>query len=280
MKRQTLNRLLDLDRRWIFLFVLVAAIFARLVDFDLPSRPKRIVKDVYDQIELLHESGEVLLLSMDYDPAGKPELEPMSRAVLRHAFMRDVKVVGMTHNPHGQNLGQTVLEETAAEFGSKYGEDYVYLGYKAGFATLVINMGQDFYDAFPLDFKGVDLKSYPITKDIGSLSDFGYVFSVASTAAWEVWMVFGSEKYRFKYGVGATGVMAPDVYPFLQTGQIKGLLGGLVGAAEYETLIDRPDRAAVGMRPQSAIHVLLVLLVLFGNVIFFLERRARRSGRA
>lgn len=279
MKASSLQKLLDLDRRWIFLFVLLAAIGARLFEFDLPSRPKKIVEDVYEEIERVHEEEGVFLISMDYDPAGKPELEPMSRAVLRHCFDRGVKVVGMTHNPHGQNLGQTILEETAAEYGREYGQDYVYLGYKAGFATLIINMGQDFYNAFPFDFKGVDVRSYDITKNINSLSDFSYVMSITSTSAWEAWMIFGSEKYRFSYGVGATGVMAPDVFPFLQTGQIKGLLGGLVGAAEYETLINHPDRAAVGMRPQSAIHILLMAMIILGNVVFFWERRVRKQAR-
>lgn len=277
MKAQTLQKLLDLDRRWIFLFVLLAALFARLFEFDLPSHPKKHVKTVYSEIERLAEENKTLLISMDYDPSGKPELEPMSRAVLRHAFSRDVKVLGMTHNPHGQNLGQNVLEEAAAEYGKKYGDDYVYLGYKAGFATLIINMGQDFYDAFPYDFKGVDVRTYPVTEKINSLSDFGYVLSIASNAAWEMWMIFGREKYRFSLGTGVTGVIAPDVFPFLQTGQITGLLGGLAGAAEYETLIDKPDRALVGMRPQSAVHVLLVLLVIFGNTVFFLERYYKRK---
>lgn len=278
MRSADLRKLLDLDRRWIFLFVLLTAIAARLWEFDLPSHPKKPVKNVYNEIERLAEEGGILLLSMDYDPAGKPELEPMSRAVLRHAFSRGVKVVGMTHSPHGQNLGQSVLEETAGEYGSAYGEDYVYLGYKAGFATLIINMGQDFYDAFPYDFMGVDVRSYPVTEKINSLSDFGYVLSIASSAAWEMWMIFGREKYRFSLGVGATGVIAPDVFPFLQTGQITGLLGGLVGAAEYETLIGKPDRAQVGMRPQSAVHILLILLIIFGNTVFFLERfLARRE---
>ena len=41
--------------------------------------------------------------------------------------------------------------------------------------------------------------------------------------------------------------MAPDLYPFLDSGQLKGLLGGLAGAAEYETLIDRSGQATKGM---------------------------------
>jgi hypothetical protein len=38
--------------------------------------------------------------------------------------------------------------------------------------------------------------------------------------------------------VGVTAVMAADMYPYLQSGQLIGMLSGLKGAAEYEKLVD------------------------------------------
>jgi len=38
--------------------------------------------------------------------------------------------------------------------------------------------------------------------------------------------------------VGVTAVMAADLYPYLQSGQLVGMLAGLKGAAEYEKLVD------------------------------------------
>ncbi len=52
----------------------------------------------------------------------------------------------------------------------------------------------------------------------------------------------------------------PDAYPYLQSGQIEGLVGGLKGAAEYETLIGYRAghaghaRAAVGAPARHRIH--------------------------
>ena len=281
MRRETLKKLLNLDRRWIFLMVLICAVGARFVDFDLPVFPKSSVKAMHDKIEQVAAKRGTILVSMDYDPSSKPELEPLSRAVLRHAFSRKVKVIAMTHNPNGQRLTQTVLEESAAEFDVKYGDDFVLLGYKAGSGTLVINMGQDFRDAFSKDHAGKDLANFAITRELTSLSQIDYVISIAASAYWESWMIYGHDRYGFPYGVGVTGVIAPDVFPFLQTGQVTGLVGGLAGAAEYETLINHPEAATKGMKPQSAVHLLLVLFVLFGNVVFFydliLKRRAERG---
>ena len=71
----------------------------------------------------------------------------------------------------------------------------------------------------------------------------------------------------------------PRFYPLLNTGQIHGLLGGLRGAAEYETLINMSGKASAGMDAQSATHFLIIVLIVVCNVFYFLSGQAReRSG--
>jgi hypothetical protein len=65
------------------------------------------------------------------------------------------------------------------------------------------------------------------------------------------------------------------MYPFLQSKQIEGLMSGLKGAAEYETLINRKSSAVAGMSPQSVVHVLVVFFVIFGNTLYFMTRRKK-----
>ena len=73
---------------------------------------------------------------------------------------------------------------------------------------------------------------------VQSLRDVNYAISLgAGKPGVEEWYVFGKDKYKFELGGGCTGVMAPGLYPLLRSGQINGLIGGLRGAAEYETLI-------------------------------------------
>ena len=60
--------------------------------------------------------------------------------------------------------------------------------------------------------------------------------------ALEAWYVFGKDKYKFELGGGCTGVIAPGLYPLLRSGQINGLIGGLRGAAEYESLIGQKGK--------------------------------------
>ena len=61
----------------------------------LPIKISSEVRGVYDYIEGLPE-GSVFLLSLDFDPASKPELYPQAIAILRHAFKKNLRVVAMT----------------------------------------------------------------------------------------------------------------------------------------------------------------------------------------
>ena len=60
---------------------------------------------------------------------------------------------------------------------------------------------------------------------------------------------------------------------FLQSGQLNGLMGGLKGAAEYETLVDKKSMAVRGMRPQSVVHLLVIVFVFIGNALYFYHKK-------
>ncbi len=63
----------------------------------------------------------------------------------------------------------------------------------------------------------------------------------------------------------------------MNSGQLTGLLGGLKGAAEYETLVQRRGRGLTGMDSQSIVHVLLVLFIILGNVILLYQKKKPRA---
>ena len=265
----------NLDRRVIFVFVFLGAILPSLVAFRLPIKATSNVEAVYNTIEVIaNNGGGTVLISFDYGPGSMPEVQPMALSILRHCFARNIKVVGMNHWPQGVGLAQQALDTTSKELNQTYGEDYVFLGFKTGAGTLVINMGQDFHSAFGKDLEGNNTTELAVTKNITSLKDFDYVISLAAGNTPDgIWIPFGQERYKFRFGIGCTAVMAPDMFPYLQSGQMNGLIGGLAGAAEYETLIKKPGSATDGMRPQSMVHLIIILFILLGNTIYFLYDR-------
>jgi len=276
-----MERFLNIDRRIIFAAVALAVIGSLLVDFSLPVPATPPVQKIFDKIESL-PPGAHFLLSFDYDPSSKEELQPMALALLHHCFRRGVKVIGMTHTPGGTGLAEQALNSTASIYQRKYKEDYVFLGYKPGGASLVINMGEDIHTAFLKDFYGNDTTTLPALQGVESLRDIDYLVDLAAGVTIETWIAFGKEKYQFEMGAGCTAVIGPEMYPFLDSRQINGLMAGLKGAAEYEVLVERKAQAFEGMRPQSVTHCLVILFVLFGNVAFFVsgsfrtQRRPRR----
>jgi hypothetical protein len=217
---------------------------------------------------------------MDFEPGGKPELYPMAVALLRHAFRKNLNVLGLTLWPAGAGLAETAFTEVARETGQKRGIDYVFLGYAPGDASAVISMGQDFHAAFPADYYGTKTADIPLLQKVRSLRDMQYVISLSvGFPGIDTWYVYGKEKYGFELGGGCTAVSAPRFYPLLDTGQINGLLGGLRGAAEYEILLGVKGKAMAGMDAQSVTHFVIIFLIVTCNTLYFLTGQARGRRR-
>lgn len=264
------RRMLRIDRKVIFLLIALATLIPLLFPMGLPIRVSSEVEKVYNYMESLPE-GSVFLLSMDFDPASKPELYPMAMALLRHAFKKNFKVIGMTLWVTGTGMAEEVLSNVAHEMGKEKGVDYVFLGFAPGGSTVILNMGQDIYATFPRDHYRNRIANLPMMKSIRTLRDVDYVISLAAgSPGIESWYLFGKEKYSFELGGGCTAVSAAGLYPLLDTGQINGLMGGLRGAAEYETLISRKGKAVGGMDAQSATHMAIILLIILCNLFYFL----------
>jgi hypothetical protein len=270
------HRLLRLDRRFIFLLIGVATLLPLLYPVGLPVYVSPEVKKIYDHVESL-PTGTLILLSFDFEPGGKPELYPMAIALLRQAFQKNLKVLGVTLWPAGAGLAESALTQVAREQGKERGADYVFLGYAPGEANAIISMGQDFRAAFPTDYAGTKITEIPLLAKVHSLRDIPYVISLSvGFPGIETWYVYGKEKYGFELGGGCTAVSAPRFYPLLNTGQINGLLGGLRGAAEYELLIGTQGKAIAGMDAQSATHFLIIFLIVICNAAYFLTGQVKK----
>ena len=276
-----MDRLLRIDRRIIFAVMFLGVVVALLLDFHFPIHPTDSVQAAYDTVNRVadEKSPALALMCFSYGASSEPEMQPMAVSLLRHLFGRDVKVVAMCLWPEASGLAQKALEKTAGEFGLRYGRDYVFVGYKPGANSVILNMGRSFRDAFPLDAWGARVDTLALTRDIGGLADFDLVIDLAAGDSIEYWWIpYGQERFGFPFVAGCTAVMAPGLFPFLQSGQLAGFIGGLAGAAEYEHLVGRAGAATAGMRVQSITHLIIIVFVLMGNVTYFLvRRRGRRS---
>ncbi len=274
----SLSAIARLDRRWIFLAVGLLVILPLAFGFHIaPVEPSPRARGFYDAIEKLPE-GSTVLLSGDYDPSTIAENYPMHLAAARHLMRRNMKIIALALYPAGPPLTDQVLHLVGEEFGKKEGIDYVNLGYKTGNELVMSSMGSSIPRTFPVDRRGISVSEIPVMKGIQNYEQFALLVNVsAGFPGTKEWVQQVVSRYHLPMVAGVTAVSAPEYYPYLQTGQLQGLLGGMAGAAEYEALIQRPALAMRGMDAQSLAHVFIALMILLGNLAFLGKQPARRA---
>ena len=72
--------------------------------------------------------------------------------------------------------------------------------------------------------------------------------------------------------------MGADYYPYLSTGQLFGIMGGLLGAAQYEDMTNNPGPAKDGMRIQVFAHMLMIVFIILANIGFIATKKIRSTG--
>ena len=91
------------------------------------------------------------------------------------------------------------------------------------------------------------------------------------------WVQYATDPTGVIMSTGTTSIQVNEVMPYVQSGQIHGILCGMPGAAEYESLIGKAGTGTSGMDAQSIAHLVIVFFIIFGNIAFFLERRKQKK---
>ena len=74
--------------------------------------------------------------------------------------------------------------------------------------------------------------------------------------------------------------MAPEQYPYLDSGQLSGLLTGMKGAAEYEKITGLTGAGSAAMGGQSFAHLSILILIVLGNLSVLVGWHHRRKARS
>ncbi|SYZ74231.1 conserved hypothetical protein [Candidatus Zixiibacteriota bacterium] len=285
------DRLMTLDRRWIFLFVALVCVVTYAIPFTIKLNKSPEVKAVFNFIDTL-KPNDVIFVAVDYDPSSLAELHPMFYAIVEQAFRKHVKVIFSALSQNGPAMVDQAIKAVADSVkqdrtynGVFYkgrqvenGVDYCFLGYKPYPALIILAMGQGFRIPFPTDYYGTPLDSLPMMRSIRNYDQVKCVVELSSGSSSDMWITYGQSRYNFPLALGLTGVMSADYYPYLNSGQVFGIMGGLLGAAQYEALADNPGEALDGMRIQVYAHLVIIIFIIMGNIGFILARRKARKG--
>ena len=278
-----LDFLARLDKRWIFLLVLLAVTLPILIQLKFPEEISPMVHNVYKAIEDLPDGSDIWM-AYDYDPGSQGELQPMGAAFTRHCAKKKHKLYYMTLWPQGGPMIQRCIDILNREFPDyEYGRDYVNLGYRPGNEGVIKVVVNDLQELFGNDVNGTSLDQIPLTKSMKNIQHVDLLVNVsAGDPGTKQWVQFASTPFGIRTVSGSTGVQAPALYPYIPE-QLIGVLGAIKAAAEYEqALLKRyPDlvsnkNAQEGLRrmgPQLVAHLLMIVLIIIGNVIFFASKR-------
>jgi hypothetical protein len=282
-----------LDRRWIFLLmfwsVLLPIYFIGVTGRTFPEVPSALAEVTFSEIDRLNP-GDPVLLSFDYDPASEGELQPMATAFVRHCAEKKLKMYFMALWPVGPQMLQNTIDKViTADFPSLvYGQDYVNLGYKSGYEAVIKVITTNIRELYTTDARGTAIQDIPMMRDITSVQQMKLIINVsAGYPGVKEWVQYAATPYPSLHLVaGTTGVQAPLVYPYVPR-LLRGLLGAIKGAAEYEKLVmdayggPEPDpKYLEGLRrmgPQLVAHLLIIVLILVANVLYFADKREARQ---
>ena len=265
------------DPRIIYLLLGLVITVPVLSHAVLPVPVTKTTRDVYDFIERL-PADSLVVLSFDYSTSTVPELHPQAIVVTQHLFTRPLKVLFLAQWTDGPALTDAVLD--SIDKGDKrYGVDYATLGYIPNTATL-IGMTTDIRQFFPVDTMATPtdtlsvIKQYPAAKETSLVLTFA-----AGEPGLSAYLQYWQARLNIPVAVGSTAISAPGFMPFYNSGQIVGILISMRAAAEYETLINQIgiSGATPAMMAQSMSHILIVIMVVFGNVAYLARRRQSKE---
>ncbi|HVP36466.1 MAG TPA: hypothetical protein VMT04_05670, partial [Terriglobales bacterium] len=222
------NMKLNLDRKVIFILMALAVFLPLIFKLGLPNKVTPEVNNLFERMESLPDSSAILV-SFDFEASSFPEVQPLANAILMHCFSRNLRIVGISLLAEGTALGEKVLKENAVKYNKAYGKDYVFLGFRPQVTATILALGEDFQKVFPEDYYGTSTTDLELTRNMKDYKNISMIISVTDGDIPFSWINYAVARYNKDLAVLTTAVMATSFYPFLNSGQIKGLVSGLKG---------------------------------------------------
>ncbi len=265
----------SIDPRWIYLIMALSLTIPVLKPMGLAiTIDQETTIPVFNWVESL-KPGDIVVGDIAFSGGSAAELGPQLQSWFRHCLMKGVKVVMVAQWNTGERLGYTLMEEVAEEMkaegvSAEYGVDWVYVGWKAGGTTTWRNMQLEFWDTCAkTDMLGNSFEDLPLMERFrkwDKATTKGIMAFLSGSPGLPTYTTYFAD---YDIYVGNVAVQVPGAMNNLRAGQIKGLLCGLPGGAEYELLLERPGQAVKLMDAQSMGHLWIIVLVILGNIAFY-----------
>lgn len=283
-------------RRIIYL-VMILAVGLPIV-FGISQKPSRLVsaERMYEVVEKVQvQPGEVAIVWFDFGPNTIAENEPQSMVLIEHLFRRRIPVILMSQYQQAERFLTSIPNEVARRLERempgqywRYGEAWVNVGFRPGGAIFIQSLvnAVDIAKFLGRDSNGMPITHYPAFARVGGVERVKLVGEITGLVGVfdNIIQFFQKNEYRPTVVHGCTSITIPEAYIFLDSGQLKGLLEGIAGAAWYSEVLKKfhPEsenrELLVTNTALSAAHIVLILLIVLGNIVPLVQRWRGQNG--
>lgn len=260
-----------ISRPAIYLALVTAFVIPLARPLGFPLTVSANTKKAYDMIDAIPARAYVFQ-SIGFSPAVDAETWPQMAALCKHYMEKGLRVIFFPTFQEGGMYAERVKDSIAPAYGYEYGQDFAILPFKAGGETAIAGL-KDFRSQFPADAYGTPLKDLPLFAGFTGMADAAAVIPVTGGDDFVHFVKYIESAFKTPIIVCGTAPVLPLAGPYLASGQIKGAVIGLSGAAEYEVLAKVPGKATGAMDAQSMGHMLIVGLILISNIGYLFQKR-------
>jgi len=298
----------------LFGVVSISLVLSHWMGIQVPSQPQDCTKDAYKILRNIPE-GQTMVIDTGTTNASRGESGCQMEATLRMMMREKVKFVLYTWvEPQCVEVAKSMIAKinverrTAKPPQPEYREwdDYVILGFFPDGGTMLQTVASNIREAWGAkkekDTAGNERGVFesPVLQNVRRVEDLKAYVPISPTNLMPT--IVSRVGRKVPVISMCAGVMFPEQYNYYKSGQLKGLLNGLLGAVELESLMDKGIDAdgVVGGKAAGAplaasfpgqknmarasdyyfafccAMALLLVTILVGNVGMMLERRGAR----
>jgi len=260
---------------WLLAFLIVIPLVHPL-GFPIPVTDT--TKAFYATVEALPE-GSVVVLDVSPGAIAWAEIGPASVAATRLLIQRNMRVImWSTTRPDAPLIAELYLLKYFKDAGKQNGQDYVLIGYVPGEVTALATLAKDIH--YPRkDFYGTDLSAIPMLTNVNTARDIAAVVLLAAGAEGSYYVGQWFAPYQTVLLSVCTGALISEHLIAYNAGQLKGLVGGSRGGAELELITGFLGKGIGLADALSVTHMYLLLLIILGNVAFFVSKSKAGRGK-
>jgi hypothetical protein len=215
-------------------------------------------------------ANATILVAVEYEPGLSGELETISAGVVAQLMAKSANIVFISTNPTGPVLAENLLNRAQALQPSYTSVDKVVdLGYLAGGPAALFDFSLTAQNVDPLKTGRPAAWNNPPLNSVKTLADFSRVFVLTDNAdTARAWVE------QVKPSLGQTPLLmvvsaqsAPMISPYLDSGQISGIITGLTDGASFEQATSQSTSIRRFWDSYQAGLFIIIALILIGGLI-------------